>query len=472
MPSPLTRSLPPRLLSMPRLLLAGALLALAGCSSLGPPQSTATTKTPSHAVTTTQTIPWYMPQYGAESPEAAQDIWERIRKGYQLQALSDDNPRIDHQRFGFANRPASLQRIAERSSPYIHYVVERLEEQGMPLELALLPMIESSYNPLALSPAQAAGLWQFIPSTGRHFNLRQTRWYDGRRDITASTNAAIRYLRRLHDMFNGDWLLALAAYNAGEGTVSRAIERNFNQGLPTDYWNLPLPRETQDYVPKLLALAQIIQAPQGYGLDLPAIANEPYFEQIRLPHRLDLARIASLADMDEDELFKLNPAFKQRIAVDGPLRLLVPIHKAEELSSSIASLPPSPLVISEPEPVAKPARSPAPHRYRVRSGDNLWEVARRHQVKVADLQRWNGLKGHRLRVGQTLLVQQAPGAQRSATTSNSTRKATRYQVRRGDSLYSIAKRFSIGLKTLQSWNPRLGRQLKPGQTVTLYLPAR
>lgn len=463
------RRLPP-LTTAPRLLLAGLLLALAGCSSLG--ERGSLTQSPRPALGTTQQDAWYMPPHEAASLQPARDIWTRIRNGYQLLDLADDNPRIDHQRFGFANRPGSLQRIAERSSPYIHFVVERLEEQGLPLELALLPMIESSYNPLALSPAQAAGLWQFIPSTGRHFNLRQTRWYDGRRDVTASTEAAIRYLRRLHDMFNGDWLLALAAYNAGEGTVSRAIERNLNQGLPTDYWNLPLPRETQDYVPKLLALAQIIQAPQGYGIELPPIANQPYFEQIRLPHRLDLARIASLADMPEDELFQLNPAFKQRIAVDGPQHLLVPVDKAEALSSSIASLPPSPLRPLAAEPESKPAvRRAAVRRHTVRSGDNLWEVARRYRVDVADLQRWNGLKGQRLRIGQTLLVE-APGGQRSARATRPSGKATRYQVRKGDSLYSIAKRFSVGLKTLKGWNPQLNRALKPGQTITLYLPTR
>src|SRR5690606_8560272 len=154
----------------------------------------------------------------------------------------------------------------------------------------------------------AVGLWQFIPSTGRYFNLKQTSWYDGRRDITASTTAALRYLNYLHGLFNNDWLLALAAYNAGEGTVSRAIERNQKRGLPTDYWNLPLPSETRDYVPKLLALSQLVQSPQAYGINLSPIANEPYFEVVALKHRMDLARVAEMADLDEDEIYQLNPA--------------------------------------------------------------------------------------------------------------------------------------------------------------------
>jgi membrane-bound lytic murein transglycosylase D len=212
------------------------------------------------------------------SPQVPQDdVWERMRQGFQLQEGNGVNPRIEQQRLWFANNPSFLENAGERGSLYIHYIVERLEERNMPLELALLPVIESAYNPMAYSRADASGLWQFIPSTGRYFNLRQTRFYDGRRDITASTTAAMDYLTRLHDMFNGDWLLALAAYNAGEGTVSRAIERNEKLGLPTDYWNLPLPAETQAYVPKLLALSQVVMSPEAYGVNLNPIANEPYF---------------------------------------------------------------------------------------------------------------------------------------------------------------------------------------------------
>ncbi len=519
-PSMPARRAPQRLPHSLKLLLAGLLLVLAGCQSVGtqPPG-----RDTDRALSVEPPLDWEVPH----RPREVRDIWERIRAGYRLQDQIGTHPRIERQRFGLASRPASIQQIAERSSPYIHYIVERLEENDMPLELALLPMIESSYNPLAYSPAQAAGLWQFIPSTGRHFNLRQTNWYDGRRDITASTSAAISYLKRLHDMFNGDWLLALAAYNAGEGTVSRAIERNARQGLPTDYWNLPLPRETQDYVPKLLAVSQIIQAPASYGVDLAPIANQPYFEKVAITRQLDLSRVADLADMDEDELFQLNPAFKQRITLDGPRHLLVPVDKADELSASLASLPPSSLVQWQPYRVrsgdslhgianrhhvtvatlrdinrlsgnrlrvgqtllipqlpgavrtplharteqARPAAaSPKPSHYRVRSGDNLWEIARRHNVAVADLQRWNRLKGHSLRVGQTLAVQ--GGRAGGTPAAGKSPAATYYKVRSGDSLYAIAKRFDVDLQHLKRWNPRLGSALKPGQVLTLYLPRR
>ncbi|OCX92079.1 MAG: lytic transglycosylase [Pseudomonas sp. CO183] len=449
-----------------------------------------------------------------------EDIWERIREGYKLQEHLDSNPRIEQQRLLLSSRPKSIEVVSERSSPFIHYIVERLEERDMPLELALLPIIESSYDPFAYSPAHAVGLWQFIPSTGRHFNLRQTSWYDGRRDITASTNAALRYLSYLHGLFNGDWLLALAAYNAGEGTVSRAIERNQKLGLPTDYWNLPLPRETRDYVPKLLALSQLIQAPEAYGINLNPIANEPYFEVIALKQRMDLARVAKLADLDEDELYQLNPAFTRRITLDGPQQLLVPMEKAEMLAANLALMKPQDLVdwqqyqvragdtlgvianrhhltvniirdvnrlksdtlrvgqvLSLPtssdakasrELLHAVARQPAstPRTYRVRTGDNLWDIAKAQRVSVRDLQRWNRLSGSQLKVGQALFLQ-GPATSTPAKKDNS---PTYYKVQKGDSLYQIAKRFNVQLTNLKTWNPKGTEVLRPGQLLTLYLP--
>ncbi|MBE7374693.1 lytic transglycosylase domain-containing protein [Pseudomonas lopnurensis] len=451
---------------------------------------------------------------------AHKDIWERIREGYKLQEHLESNPRIEQQRLLFASHPNSIEIASERGSPYIHYIVERLEERDMPLELALLPIIESSYDPFAYSPAHAVGLWQFIPSTGRHFNLRQTNWYDGRRDITASTNAALRYLSYLHGLFNGDWLLALAAYNAGEGTVSRAIERNQKLGLPTDYWNLPLPRETRDYVPKLLALSQLIKAPEAYGINLNPIANEPYFEVIALKQRMDLARVAKLADLDEDELYQLNPAFTRRITLDGPQQLLVPLEKAEMLAANLALMKPQELVdwqqyrvragdtlgaianrhhltvsiirdvnrlnndtlrigqvLSLPtssdasasrELLHAVARQPAatPRSYRVKSGDNLWDIAKAQRVSVRDLQRWNNLSGSQLKVGQALFLQ-GPAATTAKAEGDS---PTYYKVQKGDSLSQIAKRFNVQLNNLKIWNPKGTEVLRPGQLLTLYLP--
>ncbi|WP_090500642.1 lytic transglycosylase domain-containing protein [Pseudomonas borbori] len=461
---------------------------------------------------------WLTDSIATAEPE---DIWQRVRDGYQMQDQIGINPRIEQQRLWFVSNPSFIEKSGERSGPYIHYIVERLEERNMPMELALLPMIESAYNPFAYSHANAVGLWQFIPSTGRHFNLRQTSWYDGRRDVTASTNAAMDYLSRLHEMFNGDWLLALAAYNAGEGRVSRAIERNQQLGLPTDYWNLTLPKETQNYVPKLLALSQVVMSPQAYGVDLEPIANEPYFEKVALKQRMDLSRVAAMADLDEDELYQLNPAFKRRITLDGPQHLLVPTANAELLAANLALMKPQDLVdwqqysvrsgdslnsianryhltvstlkdinklssnhlrigqvlsipaqpgVSPKEPLFQPAaRSVAQSRsYRVKNGDSLWQIAKNHQVSTKDLQRWNNLKSHNLRAGQTLALH---GGQMPATSSASGRGATTYyKVRKGDSLYAIAKRFKVEMQHLQRWNPRTGNVIKPGQTLTLRLP--
>ncbi|MDO9625672.1 MAG: LysM peptidoglycan-binding domain-containing protein [Pseudomonas sp.] len=455
-------------------------------------------------------------------PAEPEDIWQRVRDGYQIQDQIGINPRVEQQRLWFVSNPSFIEKSGARSGPYIHYIVERLAERNMPMELALLPMIESSYNPFAYSHANAVGLWQFIPSTGRHFNLRQTSWYDGRRDVMASTNAAMNYLSRLHDMFNGDWLLALAAYNAGEGRVSRAIERNQQLGLPTDYWNLNLPKETQNYVPKLLALSQVVMSPKAYGVNLEPIANEPYFETVVLKQRMDLSRVAAMANLDEDELYQLNPAFKKRITLDGPPHLLVPTANAELLAANLALMKPQEGVdwqqysvrsgdslnsianrhhltantlkdinrlssnhlrigqvlsipaqpgITPKEPLFQPAtRAVAQSRsYQVKNGDSLWQIARNHQVSTQDLQRWNNLKSLNLRPGQTLTLHggQAPGA---SSTSGRGTTATYYKVRKGDSLYAIAKRFKVEMQHLQRWNPRTGSAIKPGQTLTLRLP--
>lgn len=497
-------------------------ITLAGCQSLpseGPDGATDT----SRAVGLEREPEWLSNEI---KPREYNDIWERLRDGFQLQDEIGVNPRIERLRLWYASNPRHVNAVSERSAPYIHYIVERLAERDMPMELALLPVIESAYDPQAYSPANAVGLWQFIPSTGRHFNLRQTNWYDGRRDVTASTQAALNYLSRLHEMFNGDWLLALAAYNAGEGRVSRAIERNEKLGLPSDYWNLSLPKETEDYVPKLLALSQVILTPEAYGVNLAPIADAPYFEQIAIKQHMDLSRVAKLADLDEEELLQLNPAYKRGITLDGPQHLLVPTDKAEMLSANLALMKPQELVDwqtytvrsgdslhaianrnhltvsmlkdvnrlssnnlrigqvltipgkpgaqpSEPLYQQRSTRASASRTYKVKNGDNLWQIAREHQVAVHDLRRWNALQGNNLKVGQVLnlaAAESAPQAVATTRSQNAARdKATYYRVQQGDSLYVIAKRFKIELKHLQAWNPR-SNTLRPGQMLTLYLP--
>lgn len=407
----------------------------------------------------------------AQQQQPARDIWARLRQGFQLQDGVGVNPRVEQQRLWFVGNPSFLSSAADRGSLYMHYIVERLDERDMPLELALLPVIESAYNPMALSRAQAAGLWQFIPSTGRYYSLRQTNLYDGRRDVTASTTAALDYLSKLHDMFGGDWLLALAAYNAGEGTVSRAIERNERLGLPTDYWNLSLPQETMDYVPKLLALSQVVSSPRAYGIDLEPIANEPYFKVVEISQRLDLSRLAAMADIDEDELYQLNPAFKKRETLDRPLHLLVPTAKAQLVTAGLAD--PRQLIALRPSnPVAERLASEPPARtanYQVRRGDNLGSIAKANKVSVGDLQRWNKLSGKHLRVGQVLVMSDTRSSGGSRKVAANKPRTTQYRVRQGDSLYQVAKRFNVQAQHLKRWNPDATKALKPGQMLTVYL---
>lgn len=515
---------PDALSRVARLLPVAFVLALAGCQNMGSVQENSDRTNHAPVVQQTQWLE------KAPQDDPPQDVWERMRRGFKLQDEIGTNPRIERQRLWFASKPSYLESVSGRGSLYVHYVVERLEERDMPLELALLPVIESSYDPFALSRSQAAGLWQFIPTTGRSYNLQQSSWYDGRRDVTASTAAAISYLSRLHEMFNGDWLLALAAYNAGEGTVSRAIERNQKLGLPTDYWNLPLPQETQDYVPKLLALSQLVKAPEAYGLNLDPIANEPYFEVVELNQRMDLSRLAALADMDADEMYQLNPAFKKRITYGGPQRLLVPTDKAELLAANLSMLKPedkldwqeyrvrkgdnlqgiarrhdvsvarlkelnnlsgnhlrvgqsltlpipagrSPFPATAPEKALASTTSSAARTYRVKQGDNLWQIAKANKVDVNDLKRWNQLANHGIQVGQVLKLQGGTQPLQLASKGNAAKResVTYYKVRKGDSLEQIAKRFNIEMKHLQDWNPRSGARLQPGDTLTLYLTTR
>jgi len=508
---------------------------LAGCQSTGSLES-GNGAGASHSVASTKPKPVYI----ARKPvplAPPHDVWERMRQGFQLQDGNDLNPRIDQQRLWYANNPSFLETAGNRGSLYMHYIVERLEERNMPLELALLPIIESAYNPMALSRSDAAGIWQFIPSTGRYFNLRQTNFYDGRRDITASTTAALDYLTKLHDMFNGDWLLALAAYNAGEGTVSRAIERNDKLNLPTDYWNLPLPQETRDYVPKLLALSQVVMSPDAYGVNLNPIDNKPYFQVVELNQRMDLSKVAAMANIDEDELVQLNPAFKKRLTIDGPQHLLVPTSKSQLLTANLSNMKPEELVdwqqyrvrpgdslasiasrykvstntlkdlnklsgnqlkrgqaLTIPvqpgmqtampvfEEVAEVDEKPVRTRtYRVKKGDNLVQIARINKVDVKDLQHWNKLSGQNLKVGQALVMQDnskpAKASSRAAAKADSSskgedagKKSMQYRIQKGDSMYLVAKRFNVEMQHLKRWNPRSGQALKPGQTLTVYLP--
>lgn len=331
----------------------------------------------------------------AKSGEAFEDLFERMRVGFGLPQVEDET--IDRRIEWYVQHSGYLDRAFRRGRRYLHYIVAELESRSMPRELALLPVIESAFDPFAYSPCSASGLWQIIPSTGRLFGLRRSWWYDGRRDVIEATRAALDYLQVLHGEFGGDWLLAVAAYNAGARNVQRAVERNQRRGRPTDFFHLDLPLETHTYVPAVLALARLVGEPKAYGLDLPAIPNEPYFSPVEIEHQVDLGVLADRAGIPREELIALNPAFNRwATAPDGPHRVLVPVATEAAFASALAALP------------AERRLRFAHHR--VRAGDTLWALARRYGISIDALRRANRLEGHLIRRGQDLVIPLSYGA--------------------------------------------------------------
>lgn len=261
------------------------------------------------------------------------DLWQRIRNGFAMPNL--ESPLVADRQAYYLNRPAALKVMVQRSRRYLYHIVSELEKRGMPTELALLPMVESAYNPLAQSPAKALGMWQFIPSTGRNYNLTQNWWLDQRRDIIASTNAALDYLQTIYEM-NGDWHLALASYNWGENAVAKAVVRNQAKGLPTDYLHLTMPGETRYYVPKLQALKNIIADPALFGIQLDPIPNKPYFETVDMPATMDVATAAKLAEIPLDEFMALNPAYSRPLMPDnGNSSLVLPADRVSIFQANL-----------------------------------------------------------------------------------------------------------------------------------------
>nr|WP_083903070.1 transglycosylase SLT domain-containing protein [Azoarcus sp. KH32C] len=316
----------------------------------------------------------------------ANDIWDRIRRGFGMTDLDTDL--VAEQQAFYLNRPGFLKKVFERGGRYLYYIVAELERRGLPTELALLPMVESSYNPMAYSRAKASGLWQFIPSTGRNYNLVQDKWVDERRDVVASTNAALDYLQTIYEM-HGDWHLALASYNWGEGAVARAVQRNQNEGLPTDYTSLRMPEETRNYVPKLQALKNIVARPELFHFELPYVPNTQHFVRIETPGGIDLATAAKYAEMPLDEFMALNPSHN-RPAIAQAERLVIPVDRAERFQ----------LRLAEHEASGKKWRT-----HELQRGETLASVARNAGLSLGELQQINGLDARsRVSAGYTLLV--------------------------------------------------------------------
>lgn len=396
----------------------------------------------------------------AARPDPAEtDLWALTRTHMQL-PLDVEHARIQTQLNWHNRHPSYLKRVSERALPYYHHILNEVLKRDMPAEIALLPMVESAYDPFAYSHGRAAGPWQFIPGTARHFGLKSNWWYDGRRDILASTDAALTYLQQLHKRFDGDWLLALAAYNAGGGTVNRAIRRNREQNKPTDFWSLDLPRETKAYVPKLLAVARLVRDANELGLELTPVDNKPHFEIVETGGQIDLAQVAEMAEMELKTLYRLNPGFN-RWATDpeGPHQLLIPVEKAEQLRERLEQLPAQQRV--------------SWYRYKVKSGDTLSTIARRFNSSVAVIRQGNQLKSNTIRVGQGLVVPKPARESSHYALSEGERKRARiqqlaqqhkrklyHQVSSGDSFWSIARKYGVGVRELASWN-----QMAPGDTL-------
>jgi membrane-bound lytic murein transglycosylase D len=413
------------------------------------------------AETSIQTIEWSdsasSAPDSADTQDASQsDVWQRIRDGFKIEDGAAANPLVAVHESWYAERPGSIRRMVERSRPYLFHIVEEIDRRAMPMEIALLPMVESAFNPAARSPASASGIWQFIPSTGRLYGLRQDAWYDGRRDFTASTRAALDYLGKLFLDF-GDWQLALAAYNCGEGCVARAIQKNVERGLPTDYASLSLPTETRHYVPKLLAIKRLIGKPEAYGLAIDLLPNQPYFDQVTVHANMDVHSAARLADMSSDEFLALNAAFPRKlIRSDAPVNLLVPVDKVDAFQRKL-----------------KTGSWDSWKPYEAKRGERPEAIAKRFGIGVARLAEHNQLhlKRGKLAKTQTILVPvKRPGkAAAEEQSSQSSQDASLHFVKPGDTLYSIGLRYELSLSQLKETNPGLDGRIKPGQALRLPL---
>ena len=459
------------------------------------------------------------------------DIWKKIGANLALPRHMEHRS-VKGRLAWYAKNQEYLDRVVERSKPYLFHIVSEVEKRGMPPELALLPIVESAFHPFAYSRSHASGIWQFIPSTGKIFGLKQNWWYDGRRDIVAATRGALDYLEKLNREFDGDWLLALAAYNTGERNVARAIRRNRNAGKKTDFFSLRLPRETKGYVPSLLAVAELVANPEQHGITWQPVADQPYFAQVDTGEQIDLAVAAELAGIKMDELYTLNPGFN-RWATDprGPHRLLLPVGKETSFLEKLAGLSPQERInwksheikrgetlagiaaryrtsvaslksinnlrsdiirqgvslrVSVPKQALKHYTLSVDGRrrrglkdtgdgnqfiYTVKRGDTLWDIGRHYGVSVKQLTSWNGISQRRfLRPGQKLNLWLADDGKKSeAKTDKPANDPFHYTVKKGDSLWLIAKKFNVTVKQLLAWNNlRKNKFLYPNQKITVY----
>lgn len=395
------------------------------------------------------------PPHALSPPTAEIVIWQQLINGFQLDEVQ--HPFIEREIGQFSQRSLSLQRQLGQARPYLFHLLQEIEKHNMPTEIALLPGIESGYRGNVYSRHGAAGLWQFMPATGKYFGLKQDAWYDTRQDFPKATDAALLYLRKLHKRFDNDWLLAIAAYNGGGGTVARAIRKNLDQDKPIDFWSLDLPAETEAYVPRLLALAKVVGHAEQYGIQLPDIENQVHFSTARINKQLDLKVAARLAGLNTDELLELNPGFKRWAThPNDPHDLLLPAGKIDDFREKLAELPADQWIITR--------------HHTIVPGDNLGRIARKYGISIKNLKQANKLTSSNIRAGDVLNVPVSGGFKLASSWSSEkspNNKKVQYQVVKGDSLYRIARQFSVQVSDLKKWNSLNGAYLKPGQELTV-----
>ncbi len=445
---------------------------LAGCANVSQQADSSVSPGARIATDTSRTIDLTHPP---------RDAWDRIRRGFAIPNLNSE--RVDHWTRYYASHPRSIHAMAQRAGKYLYHIVDELDQRDLPTELALLPFVESAYDPTALSRSQASGLWQFIPSTGRHFNLQQDWWEDQRRDPIASTAAALDYLAYLYDL-QGDWYLALASYNWGEGAVRRAVARNEDAGKPADYLSLEMPDQTANYVPRLQAIKNLIAEPERYGLTLPEVGNTPYFARVPRRHNIDVNVAAQLAEMPLEEFRALNPSHNQPVIPAGTApALLLPADKVELFNSNLREYK---------------GRLSAWKIHTPSQGETYASIARQYGVSLTQLRQINGLgKQQQTALQQSLLVpdttpdplanlllagrdsislsalhvssvallslhQAGKPADNAPARGQSKAKVRIHRVKPGDTLYGLARQYNTSVAELQRINRIKGNHLARG----------
>lgn len=394
------------------------------------------------------------------------NLWLKLAEGFEFAV--PENARIAKQRDYYLRHPKYLHQVSKRAEPFLYLIVEQIEAKNLPLELALLPVVESTFDPFAYSQSSASGLWQFMPATGRRFGLKQDWWYDGRRDVYASTEAALNYMQLLHKFLGEDWLYAFAAYNSGEGRVLNAVRKNKKKKIATDYWHLSLPKETQDYVPKLLALVDILRNHEKYNIKLPVIPNKQVLSYVDTGSQLDLAYAAQLAELSVAEIQLINPAFNHwATSPDGPHKLLVPKRIAAQFSEKLAKSDKNQRIRWS--------------RYQVRPGDSLSVIAQKNNTTTSVLRQVNDISGSYIRIGQPLLIpiasksqqaylySQAQRLQRSQAKITKSSRKILYTIVEGDTLWDISRRYKVTANDIAKWNSMNSKQtLRLGQQLTIW----